>query len=423
MGYFFSFFNQYNIIRHDIDFVDYNEIEEDDLVILGGSGMLYVAESFNQAINKILDICNNVIAWSVGYNTHNNRWFNGNADEFTSININKFKLITIRDYKHPSNLEYLPCPSAMALKLEKSKKIERRCGVICHSRLPYLDIFGFETINNSASISRINEFILTSEIIITNSYHCAYWGILLSRKVIVVNKFSTKFDYFKYKPEFLEINQNENEVEIRNKLEEAIDRAKIYEDVYQEAIEMNSMFFERVRNIIEDIGIVKSNDYREFYILNEMKLWNHEILYKKIDYMEKELTTIINNWKLVQKRLVEFKNAMIIRIIKEKTKGKSVAIKGAGYHTKKLLEILKGQVEIKFIIANEALYDFANISIISDNDYLCKNEIDIIILSSYQYRDSMRKDVEKYGNKVEIIDIYEELALAGCDAEKEFYYL
>lgn len=61
LNYYLDYFEQFNLIRHDIDFIDYKEIEPEDVVILGGSGLFNVTRSFNEAINKILERCNHVI--------------------------------------------------------------------------------------------------------------------------------------------------------------------------------------------------------------------------------------------------------------------------------------------------------------------------------------------------------------------------
>lgn len=86
LNYYYEYFSKFNIVRHDIDFIDWHEIKRDDIVIIGGSGMFNVTISFNENINKLLNRCDNVIAWSVGFNTHDKQWFQGN--EFPDILIN-----------------------------------------------------------------------------------------------------------------------------------------------------------------------------------------------------------------------------------------------------------------------------------------------------------------------------------------------
>ncbi|MBQ4133719.1 MAG: hypothetical protein IJD04_08330 [Desulfovibrionaceae bacterium] len=112
LNYFFEYFNQFNLVRHDMEYIDWNNISRDDIVIIGASGMLYVAASVNQNINRCIEKCDTVIAWSVGFNTHNHLWYQGN--NFEDIPFDQFKLISIRDFNHPSGLEYLPDPTCLA---------------------------------------------------------------------------------------------------------------------------------------------------------------------------------------------------------------------------------------------------------------------------------------------------------------------
>lgn len=274
LNYYLDYFEQFNLIRHDIDFIDYKEIEPEDVVILGGSGLFNVTRSFNEAINKILERCNHVIAWSAGFNTHDKQWFQGT--DFPTISMDKFSMLSIRDYQHPSGIEWLPDPSAAAIPkdfLKSQQNTIRKYGVIEHNDLPIKGIGYIEDrIKNSESLYNILKFICESEVVITNSYHCAYWSILLQRKTIVINKWSTKFNYFKYKPEFIE-SKNEDAVPVEL-LENASKVAQIYVNAYAEAVSMNDAYFERVKKLILELNVPKSKEYQEFYEMTYMKSWN-----------------------------------------------------------------------------------------------------------------------------------------------------
>ena len=164
----------------------------------------------------------------------------------------------------------------------------------------------YETIKNNRSISEIEDFILTSEIIITNSYHCAYWAILLQRKTIVVDKFSTKFDYYKYKPEFISLSHEI--IDIDEELKRAIDRAHIYPEAFEEAIKLNDEFFQEVIHIIQELKIEENTSYQKVYQLKDRKSWNlnskfNELsllqdqikhLHKRIDSLHDEIYNEIN---------------------------------------------------------------------------------------------------------------------------------
>lgn len=274
LSYYYRYFKQFTIIRHDIDFINYNEIESEDVVIFGGGGLFDVTTSFNQAIIRVLGKCNTVIGWSCGFNTHNGRWFQGK--EFPKIDFSKFKLLSIRDYNHPSGIEYLPCPSSLAFDIFQNHefKTKRKYGFIGHKDL-LGDNYSFnDALTNNENINRIAEYILSSEAIVTNSYHCAYWTMLLGRKAIVLNKFSTKFDYFKYKPEFIEIDKSESKDSIDSKLELAFEKANVYNKLFEESKKLNDAFFEKVKIIIEETGLDRCKDYESLYIINCEQSWN-----------------------------------------------------------------------------------------------------------------------------------------------------
>lgn len=273
--YYYDFFKDYTIIRHDIDYINYSEIEKEDVVILGGSGLFHVTESFDVAINHILDICDTVIGWSCGFNTHNEQWYQGNS--FPEIDFSRFSLIGIRDYNHPSGIEYLPCPSSLVFEEYVQKNIDydikREIGYIGHKDLIYNDCL-FKTISNNESIYRIADYILSSEIIVTRSYHCAYWALLLGKKVIVLNKFSNKFDYFKYPPQFLEIDINDSIENIRKRINNEAKKAKTYVGLYEEAKTLNQEFFDKVKRVILDRNITKGRNYQEVYTMGCLQAWN-----------------------------------------------------------------------------------------------------------------------------------------------------
>ena len=282
LEYYYWYFKKYNIMRHDIGAVDYNEIDRDDVVIFGGGGLFDVLEPFNRAINNVFELCDHVIAWSCGFNTHNARL---QADtDFPPIDLGKFELSAIRDHDHPSGADYLPCPSVKALSFDKDRKPLRKYGVIYHRSMPEISNLPFASISNNESITRINDFILDSEAIVTNSYHGAYWAALLERKVIVINKFSSKFDSFKYPPEFVETSPEDME-EAVTMIDHAFEKARVYSGIIDEAESLNDRFFDKVRMLIEGAGFEESNDYQNFYIQNALK----EI---RLDNLQKEVSMV-----------------------------------------------------------------------------------------------------------------------------------
>ncbi|MCR5651813.1 MAG: polysaccharide pyruvyl transferase family protein [Lachnospiraceae bacterium] len=431
LEFYYNYFNNYNLIRHDIGSIDYNEIDKEDMVILGGGGLFNVLDSFNLAINKVLELCDHVIAWSCGFNTHNGRL---QADtDFTPLDFDKFMLVTIRDYNHPSGIEYLPCPTVKALCLDRTRTPIRKFGVIYHRSMPEISELPFDSISNNESITRINDFILDSEAIVTNSYHCAYWAILLERKAIVVNQFSSKFEYFKYKPELVEISMDDKDGALVS-IKRAFDNAYVYKGVIDEDEKLNDSFFEKVRGIIESSGFSHSNDYMDFYSLSvakdlrfvnlqgEVSMLNNGLtwLYDRIDKLVQLEQSCIQREQVLEKRCVDLQMCITKQLIQQIAKGKRVALAGCGVHTYKLLELLNGETEISCIAAKEHRYNFSGIQQVSYEE-ITQIPVDIIIVSSFLYRTEIIRELRELSLSADIIDLYSELEKNALPLRREFW--
>ncbi len=231
LEYFFYMF-PLDYLVHDIYNINYAMIEKNDIVILGGGGLLDCINKWNVSINKLLDICDNVISWGCGFNFYN-----------TIINdkiaFEKFKLLSIRDYRHPSKYKFVPCVSCMMPELSRFFEIKRNIGILEYKDNPIIT-FSYPKISNKASLDEIIEFIGSSNVIITNSYHACYWATLMKKKVILYNEHSSKFDYIQYAP-----------VKYSGNLRKDIRRAKIYEDALDNCRKTNIEFANNVRNFIK----------------------------------------------------------------------------------------------------------------------------------------------------------------------------
>ncbi len=240
--YYYDFFQQFMVIRHDIDNIHWLEIGPQDIVILGSSGMLYISDSFQKNIQRLYETTPHVIAWAVGVNTPYDR------KPPQPIDTKRFSLIGVRDYAHPYGLEYVPCVSCLDPALHKRAKIKRRVGVIEHPTWHPLKNLPYEKIGNNVNFDILTEFIATSEIVLTSSYHATYWSILMEKRTICV-PWSSKFDYFKYKPAFYSGN-----------IEDDIANTTIHKNALQDSIERNSSFFAKVKDYV--LSTIKNVDPR-----------------------------------------------------------------------------------------------------------------------------------------------------------------
>ena len=217
-------FPGYNKITHDIYTPDFNQIKKDDIVIYSGGGLLNCVESWNVNINKSFELCDNVYGWGIGFNAHNVTHVK------TPINLSKFKHLGLRDYfkKYSfDNMSYLPCSSCNLPQLQEVYEIKRKAGVVSHlAKLitypsAFINLFNIEKINNQANINKFIKFIGESESIITNTYHCLYFSMLLNKTSILDFSFSQKFNNLKY--DYIKSGEDIRTIDYTNYLQESID--------------------------------------------------------------------------------------------------------------------------------------------------------------------------------------------------------
>lgn len=228
-------FKDYKIIKHDIYSPNFTVIKKNDPIILSGGGLLNCLENWNKNINKLLELSENVFGWGIGFNKHHNTHIK------TKINLSKFKLLGIRDYKqsYESNTRYVPCSSCNLPQLKYEYKIKRNIGVIEHHHNKITLKVNYDKINNNINIDNLIQFIGESNIIITNTYHALYFSSLLNKKCILYNSFSEKFNYTKFKYVIYENNLVYNDIKTLNK------------DLLQNSIKINNLFYNDIKSLIE----------------------------------------------------------------------------------------------------------------------------------------------------------------------------
>ncbi|WP_157152002.1 polysaccharide pyruvyl transferase family protein [Brachyspira sp. SAP_772] len=291
---FFQDLYKYDIYIHNISNINFQIIKKSDTVIIGGGGLLYNNDSHNHNINRLLDLSNNVIFWSLGFHNRPNQIVK------EDIQFNKVALLSIRDYNHESNIKYVPCATCMIPYLDyDSNLIKRDIGVVRHAF--FQKVFDYETITNSSSIENIVNFISSSNIILTNSYHAAYWSALMKKKVIIYGKFANKFDYFKYKP-----------VEYSGNILNDIDKCNIYHNCLDESRELTVNYFKEIKIFLNDtekksynIGYEEKDiikDHMHFINMRNIIL-AHTI--NELDGNVNKLKSTINGLLILIKKLID----------------------------------------------------------------------------------------------------------------------
>lgn len=163
-------------------------------IIFGGSGLLYpeVAGVLESTSRNSHFPC---IAWGIGINVHY-----GDSIEWPEW-LSRFALVGMRDWCSP--YPYVPCPSCMHPAFDVQQSIKPEHSIVIYDQVDYpvgMEISGAPRINNQKSASEMDKviaFLASGKTILTSSYHGAYWGFLLNRRVLIWKPWSTKFLCFK----------------------------------------------------------------------------------------------------------------------------------------------------------------------------------------------------------------------------------
>lgn len=117
----------------------------------------------------------------------------------------------------------------------------------------------------------------------------------------------------------------------------------------------------------------------------------------------------------------------IYSILEENCKNKLISIRGCGVHTGELLDIMT------FPHTVEAIYDQKRTSegqyrrngkiySVLPANRITEAKTDVVIISSFRHRKTIREELEKIHLRIPVIDIYEELSLKGINLQGPFYY-
>lgn len=235
--YFLKEFDQYKCVVHDINSVRFSLIKKDDIVIIGGGGLLNATPEWNYNMNQAARRAKKAIIWSAGFNGKTGK------GPKTSIDWNLFNLVAVRDYSY-GEFRYVPCATCMMSAMDKSYHIHREIGVVAHKdvlhHLPN-EIAKFEMISNNATLDEFTEFIGSSSVIFTNSYHAVYWSILMGKKCVLFAPRSEKYNFYKYPPTLFS-----------GDLSFDISCAVVYPEVLKEARQLTLEFLQDIKFLIEE---------------------------------------------------------------------------------------------------------------------------------------------------------------------------
>ncbi|MCL2929091.1 MAG: hypothetical protein O4861_02640 [Trichodesmium sp. St16_bin4-tuft] len=174
--------------------------------IVGGGGVLFprfvnnfvALQQFKAQYQNQIPI--KIITWGIGqqiYRTGLDRQHYYQDFDYSEY-LQGFDLCGIRDFEHPNpNYHWVPCASCMSDQFDKPRSVQHEFVIFSHKKFEIkLDEFPRMT-NGTHNFSEVLDFLGSGETILTSSYHGAYWGTLLGRKVLAF-PFSSKFYTLKH---------------------------------------------------------------------------------------------------------------------------------------------------------------------------------------------------------------------------------
>jgi hypothetical protein len=157
--------------------------------------------------------------------------------------LSKYKLVGLRDYHNSSRFQWVPCASCMHPAFDRKYTVKNDVIWFEHKKQMIKD-FGQDPIprfvNTGNNIDQTIELLGSANIILTNSYHGAYWGVLLGKKVIIVGgAWSSKFKFMKHAPIILD--KREDWKDFR-------ETAPVWENSLEECREANKNYWKQIKD-------------------------------------------------------------------------------------------------------------------------------------------------------------------------------
>ncbi len=216
---------------------------EASAIIFGGGGLFH-GNRLTEKIGRIAAEGRKrnpkmaLIAWGLGANQHGRR-----AAKYPGF-LNTFDLIGIRDQGNP--WDYVPCASCLHPVFDHPPGNPIHDFVVYeHFQVPITGLPPAPLRTNNADrreFSDVITFLAAGDCVITNSYHGAYWGLLLGRKVMIFRPFSNRFLGFARSLEYCD----------ESDWHEKMRRSMRHPDYLAECRAANRQFLFRVRSLLQD---------------------------------------------------------------------------------------------------------------------------------------------------------------------------
>lgn len=114
-----------------------------------------------------------------------------------------FDLYGSRDDGQPG-AEWVPCASCMSPLFDEPSEIRHEAVFYFNRRRARPAVSGLPALDNEVTFAEAIRFLASGAVVVTDSYHGAYWSTLLGRGVVIVDAYSSKLRQFKHRPSYEE---------------------------------------------------------------------------------------------------------------------------------------------------------------------------------------------------------------------------
>jgi hypothetical protein len=199
-------------------------------VVVGGGGPVEIFKS--RLLEFRLNGPEKIVAWGVGTNETEHMY-----PDYSSLN--GYDLVGCRDWGSP--FDWVPCVSCMHTFFDTRCTLEIKNDVVqyIHCTEDKVELDFPSMTNNASDFMEVLRFFGSANVVVTNTYHGAYWATLLGKKVVIVNPWSTKFLYMRHRHVMCN----------KESVDKAIDRAICYPDALKECRLANTTFADKVQEL------------------------------------------------------------------------------------------------------------------------------------------------------------------------------
>jgi len=225
------FFDFKDSVDIDIDELPKTPFASDSTCIIGGGGIFF--PGFTKPLQTLAAQNARLIIWGAGTNVHDVE-----SAVYPPL-IDRADMVGIRDWG--TYYEWVPCVSCMAPEFDKPRSIEHDVVVYEHLErpVPVNDPAFPRMTNKNVSLAAALDFIGSGETVLTTTYHGAFWGALLGRRV-VCHGWSSRFFHMRHSPKLVSSWKEWNS-----------ERAPVYAGALAECRDATTQFAKRVLGSLE----------------------------------------------------------------------------------------------------------------------------------------------------------------------------